>query len=73
MDIMREPLIMLSDMTVNRYKYFRWTPRSARITFVYAVAIPMVLLYCGWRIEVRLVFSYTVVAESLVVDAEEVG
>ncbi|KAI0386224.1 NADH:ubiquinone oxidoreductase 6.6kD subunit [Hypomontagnella monticulosa] len=30
----------LGTMTTNRHKYFRWTPRSARITFMYAIFVP---------------------------------
>ncbi|EON98118.1 putative nadh:ubiquinone oxidoreductase subunit protein [Phaeoacremonium minimum UCRPA7] len=29
-----------ADMTNNRYKYFRWTPRTAWITFVYVGLVP---------------------------------
>jgi hypothetical protein len=27
-------------MTTNRYKYFRWTKRTARVTFTYVVFVP---------------------------------
>ncbi|KAI2639652.1 NADH:ubiquinone oxidoreductase 6.6kD subunit [Hypomontagnella submonticulosa] len=30
----------LGTMTTNRHKYFRWTPRSARITFMYVLFVP---------------------------------
>ncbi|KAF2965991.1 hypothetical protein GQX73_g7579 [Xylaria multiplex] len=33
----------LGTMTTNRHKYFRWTPRSAGLTFVYAIAVPFVV------------------------------
>ncbi|KAI2782938.1 NADH:ubiquinone oxidoreductase 6.6kD subunit [Daldinia loculata] len=33
----------LGNMTTNRHKYFRWTPRTARITFMYAVVVPAIL------------------------------
>lgn len=39
-------------MSANRWKYFRWTPRTAWITFVYVVAIPSVVGYIGWSTEV---------------------
>ncbi|CAK7225123.1 hypothetical protein SEUCBS140593_005797 [Sporothrix eucalyptigena] len=29
-------------MTTNRYKYFRWTPRTARITFMYVAVVPAI-------------------------------
>ncbi|KAI1144594.1 NADH:ubiquinone oxidoreductase 6.6kD subunit [Hypoxylon sp. FL0543] len=32
----------LGNMTTNRHKYFRWTPRTARITFMYAVFVPAI-------------------------------
>lgn len=28
------------DMTANRHQYFRWTPRTAGITFMYVVVVP---------------------------------
>ncbi|KAL1967409.1 hypothetical protein VTN77DRAFT_3194 [Rasamsonia byssochlamydoides] len=28
------------ELNANRYKYFRWTPRTAWLTFVYAALIP---------------------------------
>ncbi|KAI1805787.1 hypothetical protein F4811DRAFT_513550 [Daldinia bambusicola] len=33
----------LGHMTTNRHKYFRFTPRTARITFMYLVFVPGVL------------------------------
>ncbi|KIH93094.1 NADH:ubiquinone oxidoreductase 6.6kD subunit [Sporothrix brasiliensis 5110] len=33
-------LVKLGNMTTNRYKYFRWTKRTARITFTYVVFVP---------------------------------
>ncbi|KAI1844094.1 hypothetical protein JX265_009643 [Neoarthrinium moseri] len=32
----------LGNMTTTRHKYFRWTPRTARITFMYAVFVPAI-------------------------------
>ncbi|KAI8628598.1 NADH:ubiquinone oxidoreductase 6.6kD subunit [Xylariaceae sp. FL1651] len=32
----------LGTMTTNRHKYFRWTPRTAGITFVYAILVPSI-------------------------------
>lgn len=37
---------------VNRAAYFRWTPRTARLTFIFAVAVPSVLLYAGYQTDV---------------------
>ncbi|KAI0881935.1 NADH:ubiquinone oxidoreductase 6.6kD subunit [Annulohypoxylon maeteangense] len=33
----------LGTMTSNRHKYFRWTPRTARLTIAYAVVVPLIL------------------------------
>ncbi len=30
-------------MTTNRHKYFRWTPRTAGLTIVYAVVVPTIV------------------------------
>ena len=42
------------DMSANRWKYFRWTPRTAWISFVYIVAVPSVVGYVGYVTDVRL-------------------
>ncbi|KAL2156185.1 hypothetical protein VTH82DRAFT_930 [Thermothelomyces myriococcoides] len=42
-------LVRLGSMVQNRYKYFRWTKRTARITFVYAVVIPGIIGYLGYQ------------------------
>ncbi|KAI0841690.1 NADH:ubiquinone oxidoreductase 6.6kD subunit [Hypoxylon sp. FL0890] len=42
--IAMDPAILkLGEMTTNRHKYFRWTPRTARITFMYCVVVPTLL------------------------------
>lgn len=33
-------ILRLNNMTTNRYKYFRWTKRTARITFMYVAVVP---------------------------------
>lgn len=43
------------DMSSNRYKYFRWTPRTAWITFVYVVAVPFALGTVAYSTDVRVV------------------
>ncbi|CAK7206419.1 hypothetical protein SEUCBS139899_009211 [Sporothrix eucalyptigena] len=35
-------ILKLNNMTTNRYKYFRWTPRTARITFMYVAVVPAI-------------------------------
>ncbi|EPQ66392.1 hypothetical protein BGT96224_2538 [Blumeria graminis f. sp. tritici 96224] len=36
-------------MWINRYKYFRWTGRTARITFAYVVVVPSILGYLAYK------------------------
>ena len=40
------------DMSANRWKYFRWTPRTAWITFAYVVAVPAIFGYVGFVTDV---------------------
>jgi hypothetical protein len=40
------------DMMVNRHKYFRWTKRTAWITFAYVVLVPTMLGTAGYMTEV---------------------
>jgi hypothetical protein len=40
-------------MYVKRHEYFRWTPRTTWLTFVYVALIPAGFLYLGYRTEVR--------------------
>ncbi|KAL2220524.1 hypothetical protein M432DRAFT_637057 [Thermoascus aurantiacus ATCC 26904] len=37
------------ELNQNRYKYFRWTPRTAWITFVYAAVVPGILGYIAYK------------------------
>lgn len=39
-------------MYVNRHKYFRWTPRTAGITFMYMVVVPAIVGYIGYTTDV---------------------
>lgn len=41
-------LVRYNNMSSNRWKYFRWTPRTAWISFVYMVAVPSVVGYVGY-------------------------
>ena len=45
-------------MSVNRHKYFRWTPRTAWITFAYVVAVPAVVGYMGYVTDVCSPFPF---------------
>jgi hypothetical protein len=44
-------------MIQNRYKYFRWTKRTAGITFVYVAVIPTIIGYIGYKTDVSLLCS----------------
>lgn len=39
-------------MYVKRHEYFRWTPRTAWLTFAYVIAVPSAFLYMGYKNEV---------------------
>jgi hypothetical protein len=39
-------------MWINRHKYFRWTGRTARITFAYVVAFPAFIGYWAYVTDV---------------------
>lgn len=45
-------------MSSNRYKYFRWTPRTALISFNYVVLVPGILGYFAYSTEVGVLFSF---------------
>ncbi|KAK0711267.1 hypothetical protein B0T25DRAFT_566639 [Lasiosphaeria hispida] len=36
-------IIRLGNMSSNRYRYFRWTPRTAWITFMYVAVVPSIV------------------------------
>ncbi|GAD94294.1 conserved hypothetical protein [Paecilomyces variotii No. 5] len=39
------------ELNQNRYKYFRWTPRTAWLTLVYVGIIPAALGYVAYKTE----------------------
>ncbi|KAJ5241617.1 NADH:ubiquinone oxidoreductase 6.6kD subunit [Penicillium citrinum] len=39
------------ELNANRYKYFRWTPRHAWTSIIYAVAIPAALTLVAYKTE----------------------
>ncbi|CAK1361943.1 hypothetical protein CBER1_09602 [Cercospora berteroae] len=41
-------LVKYANMYVKRHEYFKWTPRTAWITFTYVMAIPGIALYYAW-------------------------
>ncbi|TPX14327.1 uncharacterized protein E0L32_005523 [Thyridium curvatum] len=38
-------IVRLGNMTTNRHKYFRWTGRTAGITFVYVAVVPSIFYW----------------------------
>ncbi|KAG7290613.1 hypothetical protein NEMBOFW57_000616 [Staphylotrichum longicolle] len=42
-------LVRVGNMVQNRYKYFRWTKRTAGISAVYIFAIPAIIGYLGYQ------------------------
>ena len=43
-------------MIQNRYKHFRWTKRTAGITFVYVIVVPTIVGYLGYKNDVGFPF-----------------
>ena len=43
-------------MQSNRYRFFRWTPRTAGITFMYAVVVPGILGTLAYQVDVSFPF-----------------
>ncbi|KAE9988689.1 hypothetical protein EG328_008706 [Venturia inaequalis] len=41
-------LIKYANNSVNRFKHFRWTPRTAWISFAYVVAVPSIIGYVAY-------------------------
>lgn len=39
-------------MNSNRYKYFRWTPRTARLTFIWVAVVPGLVGYLAYKTDV---------------------
>ncbi|KAI5856920.1 hypothetical protein BZA05DRAFT_386608 [Tricharina praecox] len=40
--------VRYATLNTNRYRYFRWTPRTAKFTFLYVAVIPTVLGYLAF-------------------------
>lgn len=40
--------VKYNNMWINRYKYFRWTGRTAKITFAYMVVVPSIIGYIAY-------------------------
>ncbi|CAM1510361.1 Fc.00g006960.m01.CDS01 [Cosmosporella sp. VM-42] len=41
--------LKLQAMQKNRHMYFRWTPRTAKITFIYVALIPSIMGYIAYK------------------------
>ena len=49
---------MPPDMYVKRHEFFRWTPRTAWLSFAYVIAVPSAFLYMAFKTEVSLLHFY---------------
>lgn len=43
-------------MQKTRHHFFRWTPRTARITFMYVVVVPAIFGYVAYKTDVSILF-----------------
>lgn len=41
-------------MTTNRHKYFRFNPRTARLTIIYAMVVPAIFGVMAYQTDVSL-------------------
>ncbi|KAK3313896.1 NADH:ubiquinone oxidoreductase 6.6kD subunit [Apodospora peruviana] len=41
-------LVRWNEMQQNRYKYFRWTPRTAWLSFAYVILVPSIIGVIGY-------------------------
>ena len=44
--------LAFAELNKNRWRYFRWTPRTAFISFMYAGFVPLVTGYLFWKTDV---------------------
>ncbi|QIW96533.1 hypothetical protein AMS68_002051 [Peltaster fructicola] len=44
-------LVRYANLYVKRHEYFRWTPKTAWLSFIYIIAVPSALLYAGFATE----------------------
>ncbi|KIW04805.1 uncharacterized protein PV09_03990 [Verruconis gallopava] len=42
-------LVKYANLYVKRHEYFRWTPRTARIAFMYVIAVPSLIGYVLYK------------------------
>jgi hypothetical protein len=50
--LIKQLLTHHSELNANRYKYFKWTPRHAWTSIIYAIAIPATLTLVAYKTEV---------------------
>ena len=43
----RAALIPILELNQNRYKYFKWTPKTVRLSLIYVVIVPSIIGYLG--------------------------
>ncbi|KMU72603.1 hypothetical protein CISG_09793 [Coccidioides immitis RMSCC 3703] len=53
------------DANKNRYKYFRWTPRTAWLSFCNMALVPGIIGYIGYKTDVSLVVLWLKIAIEL--------
>ncbi|KAF4950156.1 hypothetical protein FGADI_8374 [Fusarium gaditjirri] len=41
-------------MMKTRHHYFRWTPRTARLTFIYVAVVPSIMGYIAYKTDENL-------------------
>ena len=52
-------------MMKTRHHYFRWTPRTAKITFIYVGVIPAIMGYIAYKTDVSLAAAAATTIEML--------
>ena len=57
-------ILMHTDMYTHRYRYFRFTPRTAWITFVYVAVVPGILIYTAKQFDVGLPYRLALGTQS---------
>ncbi|KAI1152805.1 NADH:ubiquinone oxidoreductase 6.6kD subunit [Nemania diffusa] len=49
-------ILKMGTMSTNRYKYFRWTKRSARLTIVYGLVMPSLFAFVAYKTDGKFDF-----------------
>ncbi|SPO04514.1 uncharacterized protein DNG_07199 [Cephalotrichum gorgonifer] len=44
-------LVRVAELNNTRYRYFRWTPRTAKITIMYVAVVPAIIGYLAYKTE----------------------